>query len=164
MKTTQDGTYETYQLVFTMNTEYHLMDFCCVAARSLTSGQFITDHPLLGRKALGCVTSLERRSVSLYPVIGGALWFDVNGSSYLTSRIVGVRLKEDESRPRRMRTALDIDPVSEEHSIVPLSKTGPNSLSLDLQSVDEPLPLGPSHDRRVAETDEIQQWIDAMHW
>lgn len=155
-----------YQLVLTVNTEYHLVDGCCVAARSLERGEFVTDHPLLGRSVLGCVTSLERRSVSRFPVIGGVLWFQVDGVAYLTSRIVATRLPEDRAFSGDSGPHLaDLNDHHVTEETLPPMHTGPASLSLgEIEQSPSRKAAPAATTSSKGESDNLKSWLEALAW
>jgi hypothetical protein len=43
------------RVFLTLNTEYHCRDDLCVAVRNLKTGQFIDEHPAIGRRMTGGV-------------------------------------------------------------------------------------------------------------
>jgi len=70
-----------YRVFVTRNSEYHCRDDVCVAVRDVASGDFVNDHPAIGRRmaggirfhADGRVRSFSRRGEEPHP--GETLFF-----------------------------------------------------------------------------------------
>lgn len=77
-----------HRLFVTQNTEYHLRDRTCIAVRDVWSGQWISEHPAVGRKLFGalkpCPTGFEPLDA---PEPNCLLWFENGDDDILTSRL-----------------------------------------------------------------------------
>lgn len=83
-------------VVFTQNTEYHFAASMLVAVRTRQTGEWHGEHHLLGEQVRGIL--MRRRGqleVNTQFVVGGQLWFVVDGRDTVTSEIICIRRPSD---------------------------------------------------------------------
>jgi hypothetical protein len=85
-----------HHVYLTLNSEYHCRDDLCVAVRNLQTGEFVDDHPAIGRRLTGAIRFNDDGGIASFsrcgeqPRPGENLYFS-SGPSTIGVRTTGVR-------------------------------------------------------------------------